>query len=119
MDHLERPVADVVAPGHHHVVLERGGLGAQDVDVGVGLVLAGFGPGQRGAGEQPEHPRGIRFRHGKALQTAALQPGCHTAGIVEQLAVRRRTLRCDDGRPLRRVSGGSLEQSDHSVRTAA
>ncbi len=91
----------------------------QDRRVGVGLVLARLRTGERRAGEQPEHPRGIGFGDGEARHAAAPQRRRYLPGVVEQLAVGRRALRRDDRRPLGGVNRGRLEESDHSVRTAA
>ena len=118
-DHLERPAPDVVAPRHDDGVSERAGLFGQRPRVHVGLVLAWFRAGQCRAREQAQHPGGIGFGDGEARDAAAPQGGRHAPGVVEQVAVGRRTRRRHD-RGLFRIGGGSrLEESDHSVRTAA
>ncbi len=52
--------------------------------VGVGLVLAGLGAGERGAGQNPEHPRGVGFHNGETRDALTAQCRGDTTGVLEK-----------------------------------
>ncbi len=101
--------AEVVPAGDDERVTGRGRLCRQLSRVDVRLILAGLGPGQGGAGQQPDHPGGIGLDDGKLRDAAAAQRTGDAAGLVEELAVGRGAFRRDDCGATRCLGRGRLE----------